>query len=130
MSVNGTWQGKLLDTSGSTSRVMMELSESGRKVAGEFSVYLEAGRDGCGFSGWSLAQVAPVAGNFASKGARLKLKYELKIGPKPIRVDFDARMVDADPHARNALVGTYTVRDDSRQIGFEGGGCVLWRYSK
>jgi hypothetical protein len=61
---------------------------------------------------------------------RLRLKYQLNIGPKPIDVVFDAKVAKADPHAKSALVGSYTVTDEGKQIGFEGGVCVLWLYRK
>ncbi len=130
MDVSGRWEGKLLDASGPVARVTAVLKQAGERVTGEFSVYVASARDGCGCSGWKLAQTAPVAGTFASSGQTLQLKYEQAVGAKPSGVVFEARLRDADPHARQALIGSYTVSDDARQIGFEGGACVLWSFRK
>ena len=129
MSVTGRWEGKMLDASGTTSRVVLDLNDSGRKVTGDFSVYIDSGRDGCCGGKTHLAQVAPVSGSFASRGRRLKLKYRLDVGKSPVEVAFDAELVEADPHARRAFLGTYSVGDKEARIGMEGGSCVLWQYA-
>ena len=69
-------------------------------------------------------------GTYSEKGSNLRLTYALEIGEKPINVVFDAQLTKADPHALRALVGLYTVSDAGKQIGFEGGACVLWLYRK
>jgi hypothetical protein len=128
VSVAGRWQGKLLDVGGQTARVLLDLNQTDRRLTGDFSVYIESERDGCCGGGWRLAQVAPVTGSFTEATGRLQLKYGLKLGRAPVDVAFSARMVDADPHASAALVGTYDVSDEAEQVGLQGGACLLWRY--
>jgi hypothetical protein len=128
MDVSGEWEGKLLDASGPTARVKAALKQSDTRVTGEFSVYIESARDCCAGGNWKLAQVAPATGTVT--GDRVQVKYELPIGAKPIGVLFEGEVRDADPHALRALVGSYTVADESKQLGFEGGTCVLWSYRK
>ena len=127
MDVSGEWEGKLLDMSGPTARVKATLKQSDSRISGEFAVYIESARDCCD-SGPRLAQIAPASGTVSSDN--VQLRYELAIGEKPIGVVFEGAIRDADPHARRALMGSYTVTDDSRQLGFEGGTCMLWSYRK
>ena len=127
MDVSGEWEGKLLDASGPTARIKATLKQSDGRISGEFAVYIESARDCCD-SGPRLAQIAPATGT--ASGDTVQLKYELPIGAKPIAVVFDGSIKEADPHARHALVGSYTVSDDSRHLGFEGGACVLWSYRR
>jgi hypothetical protein len=128
MNLSGNWEGKLLDTSGSAARVTTSLKLLKNRVTGDFSVYFESARDGCDFTGWKLAQTAPMSGTYTARGDKLRLKYKLEIGSKPVDVVFQARIINADPHARRALVGSYTVTDKEQEIGFEGGVCLLWLY--
>ena len=128
MDISGDWEGKLLDASGPVARVTAALKQSDTGITGEFSVYIESARDGCAGPGSRLAQVAPATGT--ASGEKVQLKYELAVGAKPIGVLFEGQVRDADPHARRALVGSYTVTDESGQLGFEGGSCVLWSFRK
>lgn len=127
MAVSGKWEGKLLDAGGTTARVVAALKQSQNRVTGEFSVYIASARDGCGAFSFRHVQTASVDGTYGS-GETVQLKYALELGAKPVGVVFDARLTDADPHARRALIGSYRVNDDAKQIGFEGGACVLWQY--
>jgi hypothetical protein len=129
MRVSGKWEGKLLDASGPMARVAAVFKQSRDQVTGEFLVYVESARGGgCGCGDWKLAQRAPVKGT--ARGEKLRLSYELAVGAKPVGVVFEAQLTKADPHAARALVGSYTVSDEGKQIGFEGGGCVLWLFRK
>lgn len=130
MSVVGKWEGKLLDASGPVARIVALFKQTRDRITGEFSVYMESARGGCCSGNWRLVQTAPVKGTFSGKDQRLRLAYELEVGDKPVGVVFDARLVKADPHATRALVGSYTVSDEGRQIGLDGGTCILWLYRK
>jgi hypothetical protein len=130
MNVSGNWEGKLLDVSGPSARVTAQLQQSESRIKGQFSVYLESARDGCASTGWKLAQTAPVTGTYSIRTEQYRLKYTLAIGSTPVNVVFIAKMTDADPHARRAMIGSYSVSDGEGQIGFEGGACVLWLYRK
>jgi hypothetical protein len=128
--IQGQWEGALLDVGGQSARVVLELDRHDRRLTGDFSVYIESQRDGCCGGGWRLAQVAPVTGSFNEASGRIQLKYGLKLGRTAVDVSFGGRVVDADPHAVLALVGTYDVSDQGEQIGLEGGACLLWRYQQ
>jgi hypothetical protein len=128
MPVTGKWEGKLLDAGGTTARIVAALKQSENRITGEFSVYIASARDGCGSSSFRHVHTAAVNGTYGSRGETVQLKYDLDLGPKPVGVVFDARVTDADPHARRALIGSYSVTDDAKQVGFEGGACVLWQY--
>ncbi|MGD1973601.1 MAG: hypothetical protein PVH37_20895 [Desulfobacterales bacterium] len=130
MKIAGRWEGKLLDASGPVARVVTDLNESRGRVKGEFSVYFGSARNNCEGAVWKLAQTAPVSGSFNSRGGRLRMKYKLDIGRKPITASFEAKLTEADPHARGALIGSYKMSDEGKQIGLEGGACILWRYGK
>lgn len=128
MNVSGKWEGKLLDASGSVARVKAELKQSESRISGEFSVYMRSARGGCDPGDWSLALSAPVSGSYSTRGDKVRLKYSLKIGDTPIDVAFQGQATKADPHARRAVLGSYSTSDEGGRIGFEGGACILWLY--
>lgn len=130
MSVAGKWEGKMLDASGPAARVVATLEQSDSRIKGEFSVYVASARDDscCGSSDWKLAQTAPVTGKYTERGGKVSLSYKLDVGKEPVGVSFEAKLAEADPHARRALVGSYVVHDAEQRLGFEGGACVLWLY--
>ncbi len=127
MSISGEWEGKLLDASGPMARVRANLKYSRGRVGGRFDVYFESARGPCDTTDWRHALTAPVTGSYDKAKKRLKLSYSLKMGPKPTVVAFDATIKPADPHARSALVGKYSV-GEHQDVGLEGGRCVLWLY--
>ena len=130
MSVSGRWEGKMLDVSGTESRVVLDLEDSGRGVSGDFSVYAGSARDGCGCGGSpKLVHLAAVKGTHSEARGRVKLTYVLQTSKAGAEVRFAAEIREADPHARRALVGSYEVADKAAQIGMEGGSCVLWQYA-
>ena len=128
MSVAGKWEGKLLDTAGVVAKVAAVLTQKQETVRGEFSVYFESARDGCGSGTWKLVQTAPVKGTYQSRGEQLKLNYEVDLGDRPVSVSFEAKLTKADPHASRALIGSYTATDEGKRLGLEGGTCILWLY--
>ena len=130
MKVSGRWEGKLLDASGPMARIVTNLKESSGRIKGEFSVYFESARNQCEGAVWKLANTAPVRGSFNSRRGRLRMKYKVDIGGKPIAASFEAKLTKADPHARGALIGSYKMSDEGKQIGLEGGACILWQYGK
>ena len=128
--IAGQWQGSLLDVGGQKARVSLDLKQADGRLSGDFSVFLQSDRGGCCGGGWHLAQVAPVTGSITESSGRVQLKYGLKLGKAPVEVAFSAQILDADPHASEALVGTYDVSDKAEQVGLEGGACLLWRYQQ
>ena len=87
-------------------------------------------RDGCDCGGGpTLSHVASVTGSFSEPSNALSLSYRLASAKSPVDVKFVAKLNEADPHARAAFVGTYSVADKEGRIGMEGGACVLWQYA-
>ena len=132
MNLNGKWEGKLLDVTGPSALLEMNLKGSGEKVTGDFSVqFLSAEDGGCGGGTTRrLAQVGPIAGVVDTKKDRFRLDYQLTIGLEPIAVTFEGTITTADPHARRALVGSYSVGKGAEVLTLEGGTCLLWLFAK
>ena len=47
-----------------------------------------------------------------------------------VAVSFEGMLKNADPHARQAFVGTYGVGKGGDGLSLEGGSCVLWQYAQ
>lgn len=130
MRIDGKWEGKLLDASGPSALVVLHLKSVGDKIKGDFSVSFVSPSDGCGCDGpvSRVAQTGPVSGKYDSKANRVQLSYDLTIGLEPTSVAFECSVVNADPHARRAMVGCYAISNGGKTLTLEGGGCVLWLY--
>lgn len=128
--IRGQWNGRLLDVGGHVARIVLDLDGKDGRLSGDFSVYVQSERDGCCGGTDRLVQVAPVTGSFNEGSGKVQLKYGFKLGKAPVDVSFAARVVDADPHALHAVVGTYDVADKGDQVGLQGGACLLWRYQQ
>lgn len=130
MNVSGRWEGKLLDMTGPAALLELNLKSSGGRVAGDFAVsFVSSDEAGCSGPTRRLAQVGPVSGKFDAKGNRVQLSYDITIGLEPVAVAFEGVMTNADPHARRALVGSYSVGKGAGQLTLEGGACVLWLFA-
>jgi len=131
MSLNGRWEGKLLDVSGPTGLVVLTLKSSGATFAGDFSISFLPPEDAecCSSGSRRLTQSGLVSGKLDSRTGRLRLNYEMTIDLNPVSVVLDGIVVKADPHARRALIGSYTVEKGSEMLSLAGGGCVLWLYA-
>jgi hypothetical protein len=128
MSLTGRWEGKLLDASGPTARLVVDLSETGGSLKGHYAAtFLSEDLTGCGDAAEQVAQEGDVAGTV--KGDQVVLDQQLEIGGKPVRVRIDCRLSEADPHALQALAGCFNVEEGGDQLTLEGGGCVLWLYA-
>ncbi len=130
MKVDGKWEGKLLDVSGPEALLILDLKSTGSKINGDFSVYFfTPGEGGCCAPVKRLAQTGPVAGKIDDKSGSIKFQYEVNINLQPIAVSFEATMMDADPHASQALIGSYNIDKGGDTLTLEGGSCVLWQFA-
>lgn len=131
MKLDGRWEGKLLDVSGPEALLTLDLKRSDNKVSGDFTVsFLSPGDGGCGGQARRLSQAGPVSGEINEKDGRIQFNYEVSINLKPVRVSFEGSLIDADPHARQALIGCYSVGRDAGALTLEGGACVLWQFAQ
>ena len=130
MSINGKWQGKLIDASGVRGKLDLSIIESKGRVKGDFEIRFVSEDSGCCNSGDQRAvQSGPVDGKFDSKSGKLILAYGLTVGLKPIKVQLDAMLSDVkNVHAAQSILGCYDVESGSADLTLEGGGVVLWNY--
>lgn len=130
MSLQGHWEGKLLDAAGPAASVVLDLKDSRGDLSGDFSIsFLPVDEEGCGSGVGRLAQTGAVAGQFVSKTGRVQFTYEVTLGLKPVSVTFEGAVVRADPHARRALLGSYAAARGADLLSLEGGACILWQYA-
>ena len=131
MNPAGKWEGKLLDMSGPVALLTLDLYGEGDALSGDFTIsFLSPEDDGCYEPSRGLAQTGKVSGGLDPQTGRVQLNYEVTIGPEAVAVTFDATITKADPHARRALLGCYSVGEGAGDLTLEGGGCVLWLYAE
>lgn len=128
MSAAGYWEGKLIDATGPTARVDMDLSSSKGRVRGDFrATFLPPIDSSCGPSTPRLVARGNVSGTERKDGG-IRVRTKLEAAGRTIEVEFDADPADADPHARRALVGTFRVLEGADVLTMQGGSTVLWDY--
>ncbi len=128
MSVKGRWEGKLVDSTGVTAAVEMDLVDNKGRLSGDFKVFFLSER-GCGGRPIRrLAQTGEVKGSYSARRDTVRLAYEVTLGLKPVAVRLDARLTEAGNHARQAIVGCFTAEGDD-ELTLMGGGVVLWQYA-
>lgn len=129
MSVNGHWDGKLLDVSGVDAILALDLRADGEEVSGKFTAtLLPAAEDVCGGQVRGPRISGPVAGSLDDRG-NLVLKAELDAQGQRIVAVFSARPGKPDPHARGAFYGGYAIEEGASALTFQGGACVLWQFA-
>lgn len=129
MSLSKNWEGKLLDASGPTALVRLTLSSRGEDVRGDFRVYLDPPDDECADPTNRLSQVGSVVGSFNKKEGAIELRSDMEIQQQSVSVALTGSVVDADPHAVQAIYGRYDVLSGDELLTLEGGVCVLWHYA-
>ncbi len=129
MKVTGHWDGKLLDASGVSALVALDLQVSPRgRVKGRFTAtILPAVEDICGGATRGPVTSGPIEGAVDADG-RLDLRTALETGGEKIVAHFTARPGKPDPHARAAFYGGYEVVEGASALTLQGGACVLWQY--
>jgi hypothetical protein len=121
----------LVDVSGIAAALTLDLKESKGKAHGDFSVAFLPEADGCcDTPSRRQVQTGPVSATVDEKAGRIVLECEMSIGLRPISVVVDGRIVDADPHAKRAIVGCFDIREGVETLTLEGGGAVLWEYAQ
>lgn len=131
MSVDGHWEGKLIDATGLAALLTLDLTESGGELKGDFGAsFLPEAGDCCDTPKPRQVQTGPVTGTVDEAAGTVRLDCEMTIGLKPIVVALDGRLVDADPHAVQAIAGCFHIREGVETLTLEGGGCVLWQYAQ
>ncbi|PYS98763.1 MAG: hypothetical protein DMF63_14325 [Acidobacteria bacterium] len=132
MKLDGRWEGKLLDVSGPEALLTLDLAVTDNKIRGDFSVAFipPSGENGCCGDVPRLAQIGAVNGRIDAKTGRIQLSYEVSTNLTSASVTFDGVLKDADPHARQAFVGTYGVGKGGESLSLEGGSCVLWQFAQ
>ena len=130
MSVSGRWEGKLIDVTGMAAAITLDLDESGGKGKGDFSAaFLPDSYGCCDTPTPRQVQTGPVTAQVDEKAGRITLQCEMTIGLRPIVVNVDGRIVEADPHAARAILGCFDIREGVETLTLEGGGAVLWQYA-
>lgn len=130
MNLAGKWEGKLLDVSGPMAMIRLTLKGDAKSVVGDFEIAFVSTEDGCCGSSRMPAQVGSVKGEVNEKSGQVKLVYAVSIGLQPVNVSFTAQVVDADPHARRAMLGCYEMAGRGEPLSLEGGACVLWQFAE
>lgn len=129
MSLNGQWEGKLIDATGVSAIIEAAIKESGGRIEGDFGVYFVSQSDpSCCHVDRQLAHSSPITGRYDAKSRRITIDYKLTLGLEPVSIHLDAALRDAMPHARQAICGCYRADAGKSDLTLEGGGIVLWRY--
>lgn len=131
MSVSGRWEGKLIDVTGLVAALTLDLDDSSGKAKGDFSAAFIPEADGCcDTPAPRQIQTGPVTAKIDEGAGRITLQCEMTIGLRPIVVSVDGRIVEADPHAKRAIIGCFDIREGVETLTLEGGGAVLWQYAQ
>lgn len=129
MSINGQWEGKLIDVTGVSAVIQAAIREDRGRVEGDFGVYFVSQSDAsCCQVERQLVHSGPVAGRYDAKKGRLGIDYKLTIGLQPVSIHLDGALRDAAPHAKQSIYGCYRVDSKGSDLTLEGGGIVLWQY--
>lgn len=128
MSVAGHWEGKLVDVTGLTAYLALDLQGAGTSLQGDFSVQLLPEAGGFGEPpGLPPVQKGPVKGSVDEANGRIELRYAMPVGTQPV-VSIDGRLTGALPHAKQAIFGCFQIHEGLGTLTLEGGGVVLWQY--
>lgn len=131
MSVTGRWEGKLIDVTGIAATLTLDLDDSSGEAKGDFSAAFLPEEGGCCEPvGPRQVQTGPVHAKIDEERGTIELVCEMTIGLRPVIVAVDGRLVDADPHARRAMVGCFDIREGIETLTLEGGGALLWEYAR
>ncbi len=129
MTATGRWEGKLIDATGPTARVELELRSKNGRVEGEFrATFLPPTDASCGPSAPRLVARGAVEGKEDGNGG-IRVSTKLDTAGSTIAVELDAAAAEADPHARRALFGTFRVVEGADVLTMQGGSTVLWDYA-
>lgn len=128
MSAAGYWEGKLIDATGPTALVDLQLTSKNQRVRGDFRARFLPPSDGtCGPSAPTTVAEGAVSGTERKDGG-VRLRTKLETMGRTVEVEFDADPAEADPHARRALFGTFRVLDGADLLTLQGGSTVLWDF--
>jgi hypothetical protein len=130
MSVTGRWEGKLIDVTGIAAALTLDLDHSNDEARGDFSAAFLPEEDGCDPVGPRQVQTGPVRAKVDEERGTIELVCEMTIGLRPVLVAVDGRLVDANPHAKRAIVGCFDIREGVETLTLEGGGALLWEYAR
>lgn len=131
MSVTGRWEGKLIDVTGIAAALTLDLEDSKGEAKGDFSAaFLPEPGGCCEPIGPRQVQTGPVRAKVDEKQGTIELVCEMTIGLRPVLVAVDGRLVDADPHAKRAMVGCFDIHEGVETLTLEGGGALLWEYAR
>ena len=131
MAISGKWEGKLIDATGPTAGLEVNVKEKGGAVTGDFSLFFFSERDGCAAGERRLVQSGPINGRYNKVTGKVNVTYEVTVGLEPAVVVLDGVVRDGHGHARQAIVGCYGPKKDDRgALTLEGGGVVLWQYAR
>ena len=128
MSLKGRWEGKLVDASGATAIIELDIKDKDGRLNGDFSLYFLVDDPGCCGPQRRLAQSGPVRGKVKRNGS-VRLDYKVTAGLKPVAVAFEGRLSETNGHAKQALVGCFEARAGQDVLSLQGGGAVLWQYA-
>ena len=127
--MRGRWQGKLVDASGVSGLLTMDLKDSKGELSGDFSVsFLPPGDGCCSPDAPTLAQTGPVRGTADRETGEVTFGYEMSIGLEAVAVRFRGTQVKTSPHAARAVYGCFDIEKGGDVLTLDGGACVLWRY--
>ncbi len=129
MSLKGKWEGKLLDASGASAAIELNLDDKRGRLTGDFDLYFLVDDPGCCGPERRLAQSGLVSGRVSAKTGTVRLDYKVTIGLKPTEVRFDGRLSETNNHAEAAIVGCFAAAKGGEALTLGGGGAVLWRYA-
>ena len=129
MSVTGRWEGKLVDATGPTARVDLQLKSSRGRVQGEFrATFLPPTDSSCGPAAPRMVASGDIKGTERKDGG-IRVRTSLETAGSTIEVELNADPSNADPHARRALFGTFRVLLGADVLTMQGGSTVLWDYA-
>jgi len=130
VSLSGQWEGKLIDVTGVSGLLKLELKETRGRVDGDYSVYfLSAAEGGCCGPERHLVQSGTVSGEYDPKKQAVRIEYDISVAGSAARVSVEAALREALPHAKQALFGCYGINTEQADLSLEGGGLVLWQYA-
>lgn len=129
MSLNGQWEGKLIDATGVSAIIEAAIKESSGRIDGDFNVYFVSQSSGsCCHVERQLAHSSPIQGRYDGRTRRITIDYKLSLGLEAVSVHLAGTVRDAMPHARQAICGCYRADAGKSDLTLEGGGIVLWQY--
>lgn len=129
MTLNGRWEGKLIDATGVSAIIEAAIKESDGQVEGDFNVYFLSQSDSsCCHVERRLVHSSPIQGRYNGKNGLISIDYKVSLGLDAVSVHLEGTVRDAMPHARQAICGCYRADVGKSDLTLEGGGIVLWQY--